>query len=126
MRFDRFTIKAQEAIQAAGEMAEKFNQQEIKPEHLLAAMLEQSDGVTGTILKKLGTDPEMLQTKLQEILNNQPRVYGNVSQVYISPALKDILDKGKPLERVGRKATSLKRKLRSSSCRKKQDGLSKL
>ncbi|MBI5416983.1 ATP-dependent chaperone ClpB [Candidatus Poribacteria bacterium] len=93
MRFEKFTIKAQEAIQEASDLTEKMNQQEVKIEHLLLSLLRQSEGVAAAIIKKLGARPDVFDRKIQDVLNNIPRVYGTVGQVYISPALKEILDK---------------------------------
>ena len=53
MRLDKLTIKAQEALQAAHDLAEKHNHQEMTPEHLLLALLAQEQGVTGAILFEL-------------------------------------------------------------------------
>jgi ATP-dependent Clp protease ATP-binding subunit ClpB len=51
MRLDKLTIKAQEALQAAHELAASRAHQELMPEHVLAALLDQSDGITGAILR---------------------------------------------------------------------------
>ncbi len=59
MRLDKLTIKAQEAVQAAHELAGSRGHQELTPEHLLAALLDQKDGITGALLRKLGSDPAM-------------------------------------------------------------------
>ena len=60
MRLDKFTIKAQEALQAAHDLAEQRHHQEMTPEHLLLALLQQEQGVVGAILRKLGIDPDAL------------------------------------------------------------------
>ena len=57
MRMDKLTIKAQEALQAAHELASSRAHQELTPEHVLAALLDQADGIAGAILRKLGVDP---------------------------------------------------------------------
>jgi len=57
MRLDKLTIKAQEALQAAHELAASRAHQELTPEHVLAALLDQPDGIAGAILRKLGVDP---------------------------------------------------------------------
>ena len=54
MQFDKFTIKSQEAIQESQSIAERSGHQEIKPEHLLGAILEQKDGVINPVLQKMG------------------------------------------------------------------------
>jgi len=56
MRLDRFTIRAQEAIQRTQEIAQEKNHQEITPEHLLVALLEDEEGIASSILKKLEVD----------------------------------------------------------------------
>ena len=57
MRLDKLTIKAQEALQAAHELAGSRGHQEMTPEHLLPALLTAGQGVTGALLRKLGIDP---------------------------------------------------------------------
>ena len=57
MRFDKFTLKAQEAVQASQEIAGKYNHQAIEPDHLLIALLDQEGGIVPSILQKLGVDP---------------------------------------------------------------------
>ena len=54
MRLDKFTVKAQEAIQAAQSLADQHEHQAVEPEHVLAALLQQREGVVGPILGKLG------------------------------------------------------------------------
>ena len=62
MRFDQLTIKAQEAIQEAQRDARARGNAELTPDHLLLALLRQSEGVVVPILQKLGVDPSALQT----------------------------------------------------------------
>ena len=57
MRFDRFTIRGQEAVQEAIGVAEKNQNQQVEPEHILAAMLDQKEGVVRPILGKIGANP---------------------------------------------------------------------
>ena len=57
MRFDKFTIKSQELIQNAQSLASRLNNQQIEPEHLLAAMLDERDGIAVAMLRKLGASP---------------------------------------------------------------------
>ncbi|MBN2374310.1 ATP-dependent chaperone ClpB [bacterium] len=92
MRFDKFTIKAQEVIQESQSIAEKLNHQSIEPEHLLLAMVDQKDGVTIPILQKLGIEPKILSEGLNKELDRMPKVHGAASQVYISPRLKNVFD----------------------------------
>ncbi len=93
MRFDKFTIKAQEALQEAQAVAEKHEHQQVEPEHLLLALLEQSEGVIPQIFQKLGVSLPNLTARVEEALGQIPKVYGGgTGQVYISPRLKKILD----------------------------------
>jgi ATP-dependent Clp protease ATP-binding subunit ClpB len=92
MRLDKFTIKAQEAIQAAHDVAEKRNHQEMTPEHLLLALLTQEQGVSGAILRKLGIDPEALAGRVERGLDELPQVRGSRTDVYVGNRLKDVLE----------------------------------
>src|SRR5512147_2077893 len=91
-RFDKLTLKAQEAVQAAQDMAAKRHHQQMDPEHLLLALVEQKDGVVLPLLKKLGADPGRIQADIEEALNKLPRVEGLV-QTYLSPRLGRLFDK---------------------------------
>ncbi|RLE15032.1 type VI secretion system ATPase TssH, partial [Candidatus Aerophobetes bacterium] len=91
MRWDKFTIKAQEAIQEAQEIAEKKNHQEITPEHLLLALLREEGGIVSSILKNLGVDRGQIISQVEEHVDRLPRVFGG-GQLYISPGLKRVLD----------------------------------
>ncbi len=91
-RFDRFTLKAQEAVQAAQEEASKRHHQQVEVEHLLFALIEQTDGVVLPLLKKLGADPGGIKSDIENVLNNLPKVEGLV-QTYLSPRLGKLFDK---------------------------------
>jgi ATP-dependent Clp protease ATP-binding subunit ClpB len=91
-RFDRFTLKSQEAVQAAQDLAGKRKHQQMEVEHLLLALLEQQDGVVLPIVKKLGVDPARIRSDVEEALDRLPRVEGLV-QTYLSPRLGRLLDK---------------------------------
>jgi len=94
IRPDKFTIKSQEAIAQAEDIAGKRGNQEIVPQHLLAALLAQADGVVVPILKKLGAAPEALAGETQSAIERLPRVEGpGVSGSHISPELKRVLEK---------------------------------
>ncbi len=83
MKLDNFTFKAQEVLADAQARAEDGHQQEIVPEHLLLALIEQKDGLTPSILKKVGADTETVRNSLRKRISDSPKVYG-ASQVYIS------------------------------------------
>src|SRR5687767_4125599 len=82
MRFDRFTIRGQEAVQEAIGIAEKNQNQQVEPEHLLAAMLEQKEGVVRPILGKIGANVAAVTTEVQAAVEKFPKVSGG--QQYFS------------------------------------------
>ena len=88
MRLDKFTLRAQEAIQAAIEMAERNQNQQVEPEHLLAAMLEQPEGIVRPILGKLGVNVQVVLNDVQAAIARFPRVEGG--QQYFSPRLSQV------------------------------------
>ncbi len=88
MRLDKFTLRAQEAIQAAIELAERNQNQQVEPEHLLAAMLEQPEGIVRPILGKLGVNVQVVLNDTQAAIARFPRVEGG--QQYFSPRLSQI------------------------------------
>ncbi len=91
-RYDKFTLKSQEAVQAAQELAGKLHHQQIENEHLLAALLEQTDGVVLPLLKKLGADPGRLKADLDGALARLPKIEGLV-QTYLSPRLNKLFER---------------------------------
>ncbi|HDR14667.1 MAG TPA: AAA family ATPase, partial [Desulfobacteraceae bacterium] len=94
MRFDKFTLKAQEAIQASQQLAERFGHQQIEPEHLLRVLLDQKDGVIPPLLGKIGSDPGTIIGALDEAIEKLPRVSGaGYGQPYLSGRAKQVLDR---------------------------------
>ncbi len=92
MRPDKFTVKAQEALQAAQSMADQHDHQAIEPEHLLVALLEQREGVVGPVLAKLGARPEAIQRELQAALGKLATVKG-ASGHYLGERTRQALDR---------------------------------
>jgi len=92
MQLDKFTVKSVEALQQAQRKAESLSHQELKPEHLLWALLNQQDGLVVSILNKIGIDNEKISKELQEYLDRLPKIQGIQGQIYLSPQLKNILD----------------------------------
>ena len=82
MKFDKFTIRGQEAVQEAIGVAEKNQNQQVEPEHLLAAMLEQKEGVVKPILGKIGANAQAVVGELQASIASYPQVTGG--QQYFS------------------------------------------
>jgi ATP-dependent Clp protease ATP-binding subunit ClpB len=90
LRFDKLTLKAQEALQAAQEIAAGRQQQQIEPLHLLAALVGQRDGIVPPLLAKLGIRPEVLATEIERGLARFPKVTG-IAQQYLGPATNEAL-----------------------------------
>jgi len=88
IRFEKFTVKAQEAMQAAQSLADQHNHQSVEPEHLLLALLQQREGVVGPVLAKLGGRPDVIQRALQQELERLPKVRGGGGQQYIGERLR--------------------------------------
>jgi ATP-dependent Clp protease ATP-binding subunit ClpB len=91
MRLDKMTTKAQEALQAAHDLAEKRNHQELTPEHVLAALLVQEQGIVGALLKKLGVMPDVIERSVAQAIDEQPQVQGAAAEIYVGRRLKDLL-----------------------------------
>jgi ATP-dependent Clp protease ATP-binding subunit ClpB len=91
MSIDRFTEKAQEAIASAQGIATRFQHNEIDAEHLLLALLEQSEGLVPELLKKIGADPAVIHQQVQAALADRPRVTGGDSQLYTSARARQVL-----------------------------------
>lgn len=93
MQMDKFTLKAQEALQTAKGVAEQRNHQQIDVEHLLVALLAQKEGIVVPIIQKLGANPNLISSQLEAELNRIPKVTGGgVGQVYLSSRLNEILN----------------------------------
>ncbi len=92
LRFDKFTVKAQEALQAAQEMGGRSGQQQIEPLHLLWALLAQGDGVVPPLLEKLGVSPAGLASEVEKQIERLPKISG-VSDQYLSKASNEVLER---------------------------------
>src|SRR5258706_2340557 len=88
MRLDKFTLRGQEAIQAGIELAERNQNQQVEPEHLRCAMLEQAEGIVRPLLGKLGANVQVVLSDCQAAVARFPRVQGG--QQYFSPRLTQI------------------------------------
>ena len=92
LRYDKLTVKAQEALQEAQEIAARGNQQQVEPVHLLAALLTQSDGLVAPLLAKLGASPEKVGAEVRREIDRLPKVSG-AAQQFLSPASNEVLSK---------------------------------
>ncbi len=91
MRFDKFTIKAQEAIQEAESIAHKYAHTAMDVEHLISALLEQEDGVVPPLLDNLQVNRGVFKSEIDKLLQSKPKIYGDSTQVYLSPELNRVL-----------------------------------
>lgn len=89
MNFEKFTIKAQEALQKSAEIATSRQQQAIEPAHMLKAILETDENVSDYLFKKLNISSNILESKVEELVNSYPKVSGQ--QPYLSQASNAIL-----------------------------------
>ncbi|MBI4733348.1 MAG: AAA family ATPase, partial [Rubrobacteridae bacterium] len=92
MRMDKFTIKSQEALGEAQRLAEGKGHQQVEPEHLLIALIDQKDGVILPILQKLAVDPTNAKNQLSIELERRPKVSGAAAASYVSNELKKAID----------------------------------
>ncbi len=88
MRLDKYTVRAQEAIEAAVGLAEGQSQQNVESEHLLAALLEQAEGVARPMLGKVGANADAILAELRAVIGRLPQVSG-VSQRYYGQRLTE-------------------------------------
>jgi ATP-dependent Clp protease ATP-binding subunit ClpB len=86
MNINKYTEKAREAVAAAVDLAQQGNNPQVEPEHLLAALIDQRDGIVPELLRKMNVDPAGLGRSARELLKNLPSAYGG-SQPGLSPRL---------------------------------------
>ena len=92
LRFDKMTVKAQEAVQESQEIAARHQNQLIEPLHLLVALVEQKDGVVPPLLARLGIRNELLMQDVDREISRLPKVQG-FGQHNMSRALNDVLER---------------------------------
>ena len=92
LRFDKLTVKAQEALQAAQEFGASHNNQQIEPLHLLWALIAQGDGVVPPLMQKLGASPEVIAGEVERAIDRLPKISG-VSQQYLSQTANDVISR---------------------------------
>ncbi len=101
MNMNKFTVMSQEALQQAHSKAEQMDHQEILPEHVLWAFLNQKDNIVNALLGKVGIDKGAVQTELEQALEKIPKVKG-AAEVYLSSRLRNVIKEAK------KQASSLK------------------
>jgi len=91
IRFDKLTLKGQEALQSAQSHAQEKGNPQVAPEHLLWALVEQKEGVVLPVLQKLGVNLQKLAQDLADLVAKLPKVQGQ-AEMYLSPSLNRILE----------------------------------
>src|SRR5579875_2882300 len=92
IRWDKFTVKSQEAVQAASSLAAEHGNPELLPLHLLAALLQDKEGIIVPVLEKVGLPTAQLLLKAQEAISRLPKVSGAAAQPGMSAALHKVLE----------------------------------
>jgi len=93
IRWDKFTLKAQEAVQRANELASEHGNPEVLPLHLLAALLEDKDGIVPPVLEKIGVGPQSVLNEVYQAIDLLPKVSGASAQAALSQAANQLLDR---------------------------------
>jgi ATP-dependent Clp protease ATP-binding subunit ClpB len=93
IRWDKFTVKAQEAVQRANELASEHGNPELQPLHVLAALLEDKEGIVPPVLEKIGIGPQAVLSEIYRDLEKLPKVSGGSAQAGLSQAANQLLDR---------------------------------
>src|SRR5246127_4407833 len=93
IRWDKFTVKAQEAVQRATELASEHGNPELMPVHLLAALLEDREGVVPPILEKIGAGTQVVLNDVYREIERLPKVSGTAAQPTLSQPINQLLDR---------------------------------
>ncbi len=93
IRWDKFTVKAQEAVQRANELASEHGNPEVLPLHLLASLLEDKEGIVPPVLEKIGIGPQAVLTDLYREIEKLPKVSGGAAQATLSQAANQLLER---------------------------------
>jgi ATP-dependent Clp protease ATP-binding subunit ClpB len=93
VNFNKFTIKAQEAMQTASEIAASYSNQQVEPEHLLAALIQNNEAIAVSLIRKIGIDIDLLKIKVSGFIEKLPKVSNaSVSNQFLSANLQKVLD----------------------------------
>ncbi|HEY1464781.1 MAG TPA: ATP-dependent chaperone ClpB [Terriglobales bacterium] len=93
IRWDKFTLKAQEAVQRANELASEHGNAEVLPMHLLAALLEDKEGIVPPVLEKIGIGPQAVLSDIYREMEKLPKVSGGAAQATLSQAANQLLER---------------------------------
>ena len=93
IRWDKFTVKAQEAVQRANELASEHGNPELMPAHVLAALVEDKEGIVPPVLEKIGAGPQAILNDAYQAIERLPKVSGGAAQAGLSQAANQLLDR---------------------------------
>src|SRR6202140_1886060 len=95
IRWEKFTVKAQEAVQRANDLASEHGNPELQPLHLLAALLEDKEGIVPPVLEKIGIGPQAVLSDVYHELEKLPKVSGTsgANQPSMSSQVNQLLEK---------------------------------
>jgi ATP-dependent Clp protease ATP-binding subunit ClpB len=93
INLNKFTIKAQEVLQEAGEIASSYSNQQIEPEHLFAALIQNDSSIAVSLIRKIGADINLLRIKIAGLIEQFPKVSSaSASGQFLSAGLQNVLD----------------------------------
>src|SRR5437763_7448266 len=93
IRWDKFTVKAQESIQRGSELASEHGNPELQPAHILTALLEDKEGIVPPVLEKIGIGPQSILSEIYREIEKLPRISGAAAQPTLSQAVNQLLDR---------------------------------
>ncbi len=92
IRWEKFTVKSQEAVQAANSLAVEHGNPEVQPLHLLAALLQDKDGIISPLLERAEVPSAQVRVKVQDALGKLPKVSGSTAQPNVSGTLSKVME----------------------------------
>src|SRR5213595_454141 len=93
IRWDKFTIKSQEAFQHASDLASQHGNPELLPVHMLVVLAQDREGIVVPVLSKLGTNPAVIEAQAMERVEALPKVSGSgATQAHLSSEMQKVLD----------------------------------
>src|SRR2546421_3785842 len=92
IRWDKFTVKAQEAVQRGSQLASEHGNPEMLPLHLLAGLLEDKEGIVPPVLEKIGIGPQAVLSEIYKELDKLPKVSGEAAQATLSNEVNKLLE----------------------------------
>ena len=92
IRWDKLTVKAQDAVQTATTLASDNGNPELQPTHLLLALLQDKEGIVAPVLQKAGANPDALRARLEQALATFPKISGDANQAQPSKTFLKVVE----------------------------------